>query len=362
MFTTEDPRPAWSRWVASGDPTPPPEVSALVSGAREVPLDWLFDLDVKRSAYFDRDTQEEYVTVERHVRGWRAAPDPRARFAGLISLDDAKKVDSKLLRGWPRRDDLDGIRALSVRAGDLTPAALEHLGRAARLEDLAITGSHRGRPRWSELVPALGHLPLRGFDLADAKWSEDDAVALAQHPFFERLDELCLSRSHLGDAARRLGERAGRLLSLDLCRTGLDAAALGAWVDKLSDCERLVLSDNRIGDAGIERLIEGGALDAVEDLWIGDCGLSDVSVERLCEARPAELRGLWLHNNALTPRALDVLASSALLEQLTGLGLYGCGLDDAGPLAGHALEGALRGTTRLPGVSALVFLGRPRDL
>ncbi|MCB9624795.1 MAG: hypothetical protein H6723_15895 [Sandaracinus sp.] len=188
----------------------------------------------------------------------------------------------------------------------------------------------RARPR--ARAPAL-----RGFDLADAKWSEDDAIALAQRPFFEHLDELCLSRSHLGDAARRLGERAGRLLSLDLCRTGLDAAALGAWIDKLSDCERLVLSDNRIGDAGIERLVEGGALDAVEDLWIGDCGLSDVSVERLCEARPAKLRGLWLHGNALTPRARSTCSRrrrSSTSSPVSGSTV--AGLEHAGPLTGHA--------------------------
>ena len=50
-----------------------------------------------------------------------------------------------------------------------------------------------------------------------------------------------------------------------------------------------------------------------------------------------------------------------LFAQLHGVSLYKFGMSDSTKalLAGHPLEGGLTGTTRLPGVGALWFMGRP---
>jgi hypothetical protein len=120
-----------------------------------------------------------------------------------------------------------------------------------------------------------------------------------------------------------------------------------------------MLNGNPMGDAGVKALLP--SLGQVEDLWLGNTAITDAGLQALIDARPPNLRGLWVDSNQITDAGLAALVRSPLLGQLHGLSVYQptLTLRGHGLLAGHPLAAAVHGTTRLPGVHALWFQGRP---
>lgn len=361
LVTGSDPRAVWRSLCTRPTLTPDEaaQLRALPAGAKEAPIDWVCTTRVERRGHFDKDEQGEVFSDHTIVTGWRAEPDPGIHRAGALSFSGLELLANGLLFTVPPLGD--AISALTLDGNQLQPTALEAMGRARAWVDLAIWGA-----RWSpaarkaglrELAAAFPH--LRGLELQSADLDADDLATLSRS--VERLEDLTLTGRMLDEpAACALIQRLGPLAHLDLRDARLGPAAIARLAPKLTRARRINLSSNPIGDEGLHGLLRHGALDQVEDLWLSGCGLTDDGMRALAGAAAPKLRGLWLDSNQVTDDGVEALIKSPLFAQLEGLSLYQRGVTErtTGLLAGHPLAGARTGTARLPGITALWFLGR----
>lgn len=365
LITTDDPRPAWWRLAARAELTEleKAELAALPTGAREAPLAWLFELEQHQHGYFDKDEQGEVVVDVTHVMKWRSQPDPRVERAATLSLYGCEVPNPEALIPWPGRAVLGaGLRVLELPGKLARGPLLDALDTDGGWEDLVVHSSIPAS-QWPGVVDALarGWTSLRGLDLTAPRLDVDACARLAATAWWSRLEDLGLGGGVIDPrAVGVLLDRLGPLRHLDLRGLGIDAYDWSTFAAKLRTSRRLQLADNALRDVGGRALLDGGAFDRVEDLWLSDCGLGDAFVDALCERDPPALRGLWLHGNAITRAGLATLARSRLLARLDGLSLFhNPGAREAGDLlVDHPLAGALSGTERVPGVTALWFAGR----
>lgn len=362
LFTHSDPRAAWRDFCSGGDAA---ALHGLPAGAREAPLDWVCTTRVEERGHFDKDAQGEVFSTFTTVTGWQAADevDPRIHLAGALSFH-VDSVNGGVFSAFPGLERFgSALSALTLEGSLLFPTVLTGIGATRPWRDLAIWGARWSPPariagmrELATAFPGLLGLELQTVDLEPA-----DFAALAAAPFLGQLEDFSLTnRRREPEGLRAVVERLGSLVHLDLTDADQGPALMGTLAPKLRRARRIKLSFNPIGDAGLRALLEAGALDQVEDLWLDRCELTDLSLAALVEASPTKLRGLWLHSNAFTDEGLEALVRSPLFARLEGLSLFQRGLTPRAEkmLEGHALAGALNGTTRLPGVGALWFLGR----
>lgn len=359
MLFSSNPRPAWL-----ADPSGP--LRTLPAGAREAPLDWACTVQVEERGHFDKDAQGPVFTELRTVTGWRAEPDPRLHHAGSLSFHGIDVLATGVVSAFPGPERFGrGLTALTMEGHQLHPRALEWIGRSRAWEDLSLWCARWSAPSrgagMRELGPAFP--ALRGLELHSASLDPADLAALASAPFLERLEDLTLTNRPLDPpAVLALVGRLGSLVHLDLSESRLGPKVVRALAPKLRRARRLRLAGNPIGDKGVRALLEAGALERVEDLWLSGCELTDTSAFALAQAALPRLRGLWIGANRLTDAGVEALIRSPLFARLEGASLDQRGLTPraATLLEGHPLAGALTGGARLPGLVAMYFLGRPQ--
>ncbi len=367
LYTKGDPRHDWWRLQAKAelDTEDLALLHSFPAGAREVPLGWVATSRVDKRGHFDRDMQEEVVTEHTQLTGWLEQPDPRVRYAGALSLWGIDTLASSMLSTFPGVDRWGvELSALCLPSHLLHPRALEWIGPTRAWRDLSLPGARFSPATRVAVARELGQAfpHLLGLELQGSCFDRSDLEALAQAACIPHLLDLTLTGSPLDpQGAQGLFERLGELEHLNLRDARLGRVPITALAPKLRKARRLHLSCNPMRDAGLLALLKAGALDCVEDLWISSCELTDASAHALAEASLPKLRGLWIDSNAMTDEGIATLIRAPLFAQLHGVSLYKFGMSDSTKalLAGHPLEGGLTGTTRLPGVGALWFMGRP---
>ena len=122
------------------------------------------------------------------------------------------------------------------------------------------------------------------------------------------------------------------LTGLDLCFDHLDNrdAALLVACRHLSGLKRLNLNGNPIGDEGAARLAASPHLTGLEALHLEHCGLGPAAANSLAAARLTRLRALDLSENFLGDDGIERLAAAPFLERFTALDLTAVGMGDAG--------------------------------
>lgn len=340
------------------------ELAALPAGAREAPLEWLFELEVEERGHFDKDAQGEVFTTYRVARAWRDRLDPRVRRAGLISLFGLDQVGVGVLGAFPDVARAGpSVTALMLEGHHLHGEALGWIGATRVWHDLAIWGA-----RWSAPARAAGieHLArafpsLRGLALLTARPTAAELRTLARASFLPGLQDLTISAHPLdGPAAAALAARLPKLVQLHLGGSHLDRASVAAFLPAAAHARWLELSGNDLGDAGLRRLIEAGGLAACEELRLSGCGLTDASIRALVAADPPRLRELWVDGNRIGEDGLAALIRSPLFGRLDGASLSQRGLSARAEqlLQGHPLAAAMTGSARREGHLRLWFLGR----
>ena len=366
IVTGADPRARWRTLAELPELTDveAAELAALPVGAREAPLEWLFELRTEERGRFDKDAQGEVVWTERTAKAWRARPDPRVRRAGLISLCGVEHLGLEVLGGFPGVERLGAsITALMLEGHHLHGAALGWIGATRPWTELAIWGA-----RWSDAARAAGLAALttawpalRGLALLTARPTAAELRLLAASSFLPGLEELTLSSHPLdGPAAAALAGRLPPLVLLDLRGAALAARSVAAFVPAAARARWLELSGNALGDAGLRKLIDAGGLASCEELRLSGCGLSDAAVRALVAADPPRLRALWLDGNGIGDAGIEALARSPLFGRLDDASLAQRGLTPRSSLAleGHPLAAALERSMRREGCQRLWFLGR----
>jgi len=370
LVTTHDPRADWHALMVDRPTTSaltPYEqalLDTLPEGAREAPLEWICASRVERRGHFDRDEQSEIFTDHTVVTGWLDTPDPRVEHARAISLHGIEDVPLGFLASFPGVDRLGaGIVALTLPGNLLVRGDLERIGWSRPWTDLSLWGSRIPHGLRGDVVRELAeHFPwLLGLEIHSMDLDRTDLEQLARASFLGELQDLTISGRMLDSrGALAVVARLGELVHLDLRDARIEREVVTALAPKLRRARRVVLSGNAIGDAGLDAMLERGAFESVEDLWLSGCELGDASARELASASLPKLRGLWLDSNAFTDDGVAELVDAPFFERLEGLSLGSRRIGDRSRalLAGHPLENALTSTTRLPGVQALWFMGR----
>lgn len=172
-----------------------------------------------------------------------------------------------------------------------------------------------GGPRTAELqVLDLSENPLD--DSAGAPLSS----GLANAP----LEWMGLAECNLGPEALRgllSAPVAGKLRELDLSGNRIGPASILADIPPLRRLRRLKLDRTGLGDDGVEALVRGGLLHYVQELHLSGAGLSGKGASHLKDAR--SLRRLTLSNNRIGDAGLNQLLRRDRLGRLQFLDLGG---------------------------------------
>ncbi len=234
---------------------------------------------------------------------WRTVSEPirelcisaacRARFrpqdqqlGTLISLPETAYLTTLRIRVWMDREQLRDLAQRSL-------PRLEHLDLRCRLSPPHLTALMAAVRR---ACPRLRELTLRDCQIGP---HPGGARVLAREAAGLRLRALDLGANQLGDA-------------------GLTSLGRADWIDRLV---RLRLDDNRIGHAGLNVLCRRPATDwQVLDLSGND--LDDRAVARLIDAPGlGQLRALMLTDNRIGEAGARLLCQSTNLPKLQFLGL-----------------------------------------
>jgi len=162
-----------------------------------------------------------------------------------------------------------------------------------------------------------------------------DAPKLATQPWLARLRHLIV-RGPLGsDAFLALWHAAPQLRSLNVTACGLGPEALTGLGAGMPLLDRLVLTANPIGDAGLANLRSWRHLDRLETLYVSSCKLSPAGITTLLDGAPlTALDKLCLSNNRLDDAVAATIASHATaLPALRHLELHAAGVGAAGARA-----------------------------
>ena len=182
------------------------------------------------------------------------------------------------LRAFPR------LKRLLLHKTQATDAAMEHVGRLAKLEglwmwDAAVTDEGVAR------LEGLRH--LKDIHVSNAKITDASLRTLAQLP---RLETLSLQGNYFTDAGLVYlkGMRDVKGLYLGLGHGEITDAGL----DKLVGFDRLAILDiqgSKITDAGLDTL---GRLPGLKELWASNTKITREAVEKLKAEKPG-FKGIW---------------------------------------------------------------------
>ncbi|HJN76791.1 MAG TPA: hypothetical protein QGF58_22870 [Myxococcota bacterium] len=197
--------------------------------------------------------------------------------------------DDEELRRRLAAADLVVVRSMTLRSGVWTPEAVGILAEAA----------------------SLGQ--LENFDAGGALLGVEGGVALAKAPWLANLERLVLAGADLGDRGfSAICDEADlrRVKDLDLRGNSLTAAGVTILGDgPFGKLERLDLSDNPLGDEGLEALAATARVDTLRSLGIARVGFGERGVFLI--ASSPYLAGL---------DRLDVRGNQIDPEQISGLG------------------------------------------
>jgi hypothetical protein len=197
------------------------------------------------------------------------------------------------------------LERLSIWGNALSGQALRRLGAHEAFSALRQLDVSNMLLRGGVLAPLLsrrGAQPLRELrcerlpELSEVSWR-----AAARGETARGLEVLSAGGARLsaGGALEGLvaGMDDGRMRQLLLPGCGLEAAHMATLRDaRLPDLRELDLCDNRIGDAGLQVLLEARWVEGLETLKVSGCGLSVATVKMLREQAPrlGALRTLYL--------------------------------------------------------------------
>lgn len=233
------------------------------------------------------------------------------------------------------------LRWLWLESCGLEAGAAEELTamRFERLEGLFLPGNSLGARGVAELA-RLAAPRLRWLDLGGSKGGPAGASGLAGSGLAGQLEVLVLG-------SRTPGPRG-------LGSSGLSALARGQWTElrtlrlgceEIEDVEALVrsslgrsleridLSNNPIGDAGLARLT---SMSSLRDLSLAGCGIGPAGVRALAGSE-LRLSSLVLAGNPIGDAGVIALAGSPVIEGIGRLDLSRVGMTDAGIAALVAL-------------------------
>ncbi|XP_063526686.1 ribonuclease inhibitor isoform X1 [Pongo pygmaeus] len=207
------------------------------------------------------------------------------------------------------------------------------------IQSLDIQCEELSDARWAELLPLLQQCQVVRLDdcgLTEAR-CKDISSALRVNP---ALAELNLRSNELGDAGvhcvlQGLQSPSCKIQKLSLqncCLTGAGCGVLSSTLRSLPTLQELHLSDNLLGDVGLQLLCEG-LLDPqcrLEKLQLEYCNLSAASCEPLASvlrAKP-DFKELTVSNNDINEAGVRVLCQGLKDSpcQLEALKLESCGV------------------------------------
>ncbi|MBK7534872.1 MAG: hypothetical protein IPI49_05715 [Myxococcales bacterium] len=258
---------------------------------------------------------------------WRAQGEPRGE---LVELD----LELRGRLSVHRRKALQQRRAALVKAHArrLWPWKLAaHRQRGGFLWAVTVETS-----KVAALAPALfAAEPVTELELTGA--DEESIAAVAKAPWLARVRSLAV-RGAIGDegfAALVKSKHLGELQALNVSSNELTAEALAELDKALPSLQRLVLTNNPIGDEGAVALTQWKHLGNLRTLYLTACELSlDGITALLGSGRLAALEKLTLAQNELGDKGAAALARHApALPALRYLELCDISMRDAGATA-----------------------------
>ena len=263
-------------------------------------------------------------------------------------------------------EGLAGVRRLQLEHAQLTGAAIEAFAEspiARMLQQLRVNSNRIGARGAHALATAFPALDL--LDVEACALDADGLRALTASARLAKVASLDLSRNPNGDDAfaHALDALALPALRHLACVDSQLATASAAALARapLADLRSLDLSSNPLGDAGVEALVGGARLRALEVLRIKNAGVAQRGLAALASSElGARLRAIDLAHNAVDDHGLAELLAGDRLATVDALDLGGCALTTAGlhalvtsPLAGRLAHLTLTGLP--PGALAVVL-------
>jgi hypothetical protein len=119
-----------------------------------------------------------------------------------------------------------------------------------------------------------------------------------------KLDDTSFGKLVMSPATAKL-----TTLNVTGCKVGADA--LGYLANNLTSCRTLVLTGNKFGDDGVEKLVGWQHLPALETLYVSGCDLSHDGVASLLGVSLGKLIKLTLTNNDIGDKGLNQIVANA---------------------------------------------------
>lgn len=188
--------------------------------------------------------------------------------------------------------NLTGLRGLTLNVAGIRAAGAEALAASTtlgRLESLDLSSNTIGQAGAQAIAGAVVFRNLRTLVLRNNALGPLGALAISMSPNFRQLTTLDLAANQLGThGARALaGGRLRGLVSLNLGLNGLDAEAalvLASSPFPLASIERLTLTANNIGDAGLRALSESPRLARLTTLEVAGNDLGGAGIQAVCDS------------------------------------------------------------------------------
>jgi uncharacterized membrane protein len=199
------------------------------------------------------------------------------------SGEEIAAIEAWITAGAPFEGPVEGLRVAAPEAAPASPPADKPAGLAPppAADPAALAAL---RDALVHVEPAEPGDRLLWVDFAAVAPSVDDArAAQLLEPLREQLAELSLARAPVGDALAALLASCPRLWRLDLSRTQLTAAGLGALAGH-ARLEDLVLVRTALDDSAADTL---ASLPALRRVRVWGAGLSEPALARLRAARPS---------------------------------------------------------------------------
>lgn len=255
---------------------------------------------------------------------------PLGKGAPIVELDLSRNaIKNEGLRALVAEPRIAALRKLVLDTCELESLAMSAIIAAPlwhTLRSLDLSRNPLGAGGARTLADAQPPRSLHTLVLADADLDDKAHAALAKVPWLGQLLALDLSGNILGRGAIALRAIApDRLRRLALASTGMerpDAAALARFWPQLVE---LVLANNPLGDAALERFAVMREATRLQTLDLRDCGLTDDGLDLLGNARCPHLRTLALAGNTFA-RGLTMVLGTSVCARLEVLDLSRCGL------------------------------------
>jgi uncharacterized protein (TIGR02996 family) len=245
----------------------------------------------------------------------------------------------RVLLGSPH---ISGLRGLFLKWCDLAPLGLRLLARAESLpalEALDLSSNEQTGPEGVAAFLTECRLPR----LADLRWGYNQwsagvCLALLASPLMPRIKVLDHFGHQTPDETIFTLLAEGRWTGLQELDTFLHQVTKEA-IQRLAANRsfaslRKIRMDGPLGDAGLKVLLQAPLGAKLQELRLGDCGITSHGIQELAaEPRLAGVQLLELDGNPIGTAGCKALAESNTLTGLQGLGLFNCEVTGTGAKA-----------------------------